>query len=397
MKKPYLNTSASIASDLRELTASERVRIPLHEKHKAVVKKKQAVAKGQIIAENPTKRVHDVGFVHASMDGMIEDILPRCIVIGPLPEPKEGEAPPELSRPAPMALEQFEGDELCRKLLELGIDTSFFRPDRMLIINGLNPEPGVLDSEYLLHKEKEVLEAGVRLLERAVRPGTVKLAVAQGKDVTLQGCTTVHVSDRYPATINPLVIHALTGMERPEKVDIISVSQLYQVGRVAQTGLPVSDAVLSLNGHMFQVPIGMPVQDVFAAADIASAPGWKIALGGPMRGEGIFDLSTGVPQNCTAITVVQKGEFPEVEPNPCIHCGECVLVCPARIHPGTLSAKAEFEFFDAARADHVEACLECGMCTFVCPANRPVLQYLMMAKRHLAVQDEMVSSCRLQG
>lgn len=396
MKKPYLNTSASIAGELRELTAPERVRIPLHEKHKAVVKRRQVIAKGQIIAENPTTKVHDVGFVHACKDGAIEEVLPHCIVIGPLPEPKEGEAPPELSHPEPTALDQLEGNELCRKLLELGIDTSLFRPGRTLIINGLNPEPGMLSSEYLLRKKKEVLEAGVRLLKRAVRPETIKLAAAQGKDAALQGCATVHVSDLYPATIDPLVVHALTGMEHPEKVDIISVSQLYQIGRTAQTGLPVSDTVLSLNEHMFQVPIGMPVQDLLTAAGVVPAPGWKIALGGPMRGEAISDLSTGVPQNCTAITFVQKGEFPEVEPNPCIYCGECVLVCPARIHPGTLSARAEFGFFDTARAEHVEACLECGMCTFVCPAHRPVLQYLMTAKRHLAVQDEILSSCRLQ-
>jgi electron transport complex protein RnfC len=36
------------------------------------------------------------------------------------------------------------------------------------------------------------------------------------------------------------------------------------------------------------------------------------------------------------------------------------------------------------------------MCTFVCPANRPVMQYLLLAKAQLAAKDEMVSTCRLQ-
>ena len=115
-----------------------------------------------------------------------------------------------------------------------------------------------------------------------------------------------------------------------------------------------------------------------------------------MRGEAIFDLSAGVPKSCSAVTLVQEGLFPSVQPNPCINCGECVLACPARIQPGMLSRFAEFKIFDSARSQHVEACLECGMCTFVCPANRPVLQYLLLAKQFLASQDADVATCRLQ-
>lgn len=397
MKKPYLNTSASVTPELRELSAPARLRVPLHEKHKPTVKKKQTVARGEVIAENPAKSAYGTGFLHAGMDGVVEEILTDSIVIAALPEPRDGEETTVPAGPEPAALDGLEGEDLCRRLLELGIDTSVFHPGRMLIVNGLNPEPGMLASEYLLLKERATLGAGLRLLERAVRPPAVKLAVARGVDAALQGCVTVHVSDRYPATIDPLVVHALTGAERPGNVDVISVSHLYRAGRVAETGLPAPDAILSLNDCLFRVPAGTPVRDVLDAAGISSGPGWKVALGGPMRGESIFDLSVGVPPDCTAITVVREGEFPEVAPNSCIHCGECVLACPARIHPGLLSANAEFGFFDAARAGHVEACLECGMCTFVCPANRPVMQYLLVAKRQLADQDETLTSCRLQA
>jgi electron transport complex protein RnfC len=61
-----------------------------------------------------------------------------------------------------------------------------------------------------------------------------------------------------------------------------------------------------------------------------------------------------------------------------------------------LSRYAELNMFESTRSQHVDACLECGMCTFVCPANRPVMQYLLLAKKQLAAQDEAVSTCRLQ-
>lgn len=397
MMKSSLNTSVEIKGTLREIAAPAVVRIPLQAKHKAVVKKKQIVARGQVVAETQTKSAYGLGFVHATIDGAVEDVTATAVVISALPAPKDGEAGPELVQPEPHAgLGGLSGEELCRQLLELGIDTFRFHPSRTLIINGLNAEPGVLVSEQLLQDAPQTLEAGIKILERAVRPGTVKLAVASGKNVTLHGCTTVQVRDAYPWTIDPLVVYAATGAERPDNVDVISVSDLYRVGRVAETGLPLLEAVITVGEAVYRVPTGTPLSDVLAAAGLNPTSFGKIALDGPMRGYAVSNLSMGVPENCSAITLVPQGLYPEVGPNPCIHCGECVLVCPARIQPGMLSCNAEFGFFEEARARHVEACLECGMCTYACPANRPVMQYIRLAKQQLAAKDEFVGTCRLQ-
>jgi electron transport complex protein RnfC len=397
MMKLRLNTSVEIKGSLQDVPAPVAVRIPIQKKHKPVVKKKQIVGRGQVIAENPSKGAFNLGFVHASIDGMVEDILPDAIVLAPLPAPKEGEEAAVPARPEPCAeLDTLSGEELCRKLLELGVDTSKMHATRTLVVNGLNPEPGVIVSEQLLKDAQATLKAGIQLIEKALKPGTIKLVVAAGKQVTLHGCTTVGASDAYPATIDPLVVYAATGAERPDNVDVISVAELYAVGRVAETKLPLTETVVSVGDKTFRVPVGMSVQELLGAAGATSGTDTKIALGGPMRGEAIFDLSAGVPKYCSAVTLVREGLFPSVQPNPCINCGECVLACPARIQPGMLSRFAEFKMFDSARSQHVGACLECGMCTFVCPANRPVLQYILLAKQFLAAQDADVATCRLQ-
>lgn len=397
MTKPSLNTSVEIKDSLQGVPTPTSVRIPIPGKLKPVVKKKQIVGRGQVIAENPTKSAYGVGFEHASIDGMVEDILPDAILIGPIPAPKEGEDAPVPARPEPCAeLDSLAGEDLCRKLMELGVRTDRLHAARTLIINGLNPEPGVLVSEQLIKDAQDTLKAGLQLLERAIKPGTVKLVVAAGKQLSLHGCTTVTASDAYPATIDPLVMLAATGAERPDNVDIISISDLYRFGRVAETKLPLTEAVVTVGDKVYRVPTGMRVQEVLDAVGLPYGTDWKIALGGPMRGEAIFDLGVGVPEECTAITLVPVDLYPAVQPNPCINCGECVLVCPARIQPGMLSRYAEFNMFENARSQHVGACLECGMCTFVCPAQRPVMQYLLLAKGQLAAQDDMVSTCRLQ-
>lgn len=394
--KASLNTSAALNGSLQEIAVPSLVRIPLHEKHKPVVKKKQLVGRGQVVAETSGTYAYDVGFVHATIDGMVMDIAGGSIVIGPVPAPKDGEDAPDIPVVGPCGeLGGLVEDALCRKLMELGIDTYRFHPSRTLVVNGLNPEPGVTVSEQLLESAKATLEKGIQVLERAVKPGAIKLVVARSKQITLYGCTTIATSDVYPASIDPLVVYAATGAEHPDNVDVISVSDLYRVGRVAETGLPLLDAVLTVGDRNYRVPTGMPVEELLAAAGVTLEQGATVALDGPMRGRAISDLTMGVPENCTALTIVPRGAFPVVGDSACINCGECVLACPARIQPGMLSRYAEFGDYDTARYKHVEACLECGMCTFVCPANRPVTQYILLAKQQLKAQDEFVASCRL--
>ena len=389
------STSAPLRDGLLSVAVPQRVAIPVDCQHKVVVKKKQVVGKGQVIAESG-KGPFGLGYVHASIDGIVEDITPSTVVIGPLPVPEEGKTAPSVDHPAPRQdHKNLGGEELVRWLREMGIDTGKFHPTRALVVNGLNPEPGVTVSEQLLHSERQVMDAGINVLERAMRPGNVYLVVARGKGLGLHGAHVVEVNPIYPATLDPLAVKAALGSENPEAVDVISASDVYRVGRVVTTGLPLTEAVVSAGEAVWRVPTGIPVGEVLAAAQMSVPSGATVVLGGPMRGDAISSLETGVPENCTAITVIPPGIYPQVAPNPCINCGECVLVCPARIQPGMLSRYAEFALFDETRPRAIAACLDCGLCTYVCPANRPVLQYIRLAKRKLEERDAQLAVCRL--
>ena len=69
---------------------------------------------------------------------------------------------------------------------------------------------------------------------------------------------------------------------------------------------------------------------------------------------------------------------------PCINCGECVRICPARIQVHMLERFLEAgQYQEGADLYDLYSCVECGLCSFVCPSRIPVLQYIKLAKYEL--------------
>jgi len=68
---------------------------------------------------------------------------------------------------------------------------------------------------------------------------------------------------------------------------------------------------------------------------------------------------------------------------PCIRCGACVEVCPARLQPQQLLRQLRANDFEHAEADGVFDCSECGRCDPVCPSRIPLLQVFRNGKHEI--------------
>jgi electron transport complex protein RnfC len=221
---------------------------------------------------------------------------------------------------------------------------------------------------------------------RRLTPATnIVLAVGQdGIGAELADMDARIVPAVYPSSLDPLVIQAVTGKERPIGVHAVGLHEIWKLGRVAQSGLPVAETVLTLHGVNYLAALGTPAKDLLEHAGIALQDGDALIFNGPLRGVAQSRPDVGVDSQTYGICVIRGDETPPLEGDaPCIACGECVQICPARIQPDLLSRYAELEKDDKCRALHIEACLDCGLCTYVCPARRPVLQYLRLARRRL--------------
>ncbi|TAN05459.1 MAG: 4Fe-4S dicluster domain-containing protein [Rhodanobacteraceae bacterium] len=71
---------------------------------------------------------------------------------------------------------------------------------------------------------------------------------------------------------------------------------------------------------------------------------------------------------------------------PCVHCGECVRVCPDALNPETLFFALVRDDFASARDGRLDACSECHRCVEVCPSHIPLLDWLRWGKSEQAAR-----------
>lgn len=120
---------------------------------------------------------------------------------------------------------------------------------KTLIINGLNPDPGVAWAEPMLLTHLDNLKAGLDVLRRLSPAEKILLAVPKEMRLHYHDIEVVHVPAWYPASVNALMIKAVTGEERPEGVGIVGLHNVWSLGRVARTGLPLIETVLTMGSY----------------------------------------------------------------------------------------------------------------------------------------------------
>ena len=347
------------------------------------LKRKTPVYPGMLLGEHPAP---DKGDLFASIHG---EITERSVFLAATAPSKDA---PEVE-PVDLLGQGLEGDELALAVKKMGVNTrSLGRRCKTLIINALNPDPGVTWAEPMLVSHVENLRTGMELHRRMARADNVILAVPKGSKVAYEGIPLAYVEPEYPNSVDQLVIKAVTGEENPEGVGIVGLHNIWSLGRVGRLGRPLIETVVTIGSYEhsgnYIVRDGSTIGELLQFANIRLKDGDTVVRGGPLRGESLDRLDRSVTKGTYGIFVVEAGTIPPMEGHsPCVSCGACVLVCPARLKPSNLSRYAEFALHERCRAEHIESCLECGLCGYVCIARRPVLQYIRLAKRKLAEME----------
>jgi electron transport complex protein RnfC len=204
------------------------------------------------------------------------------------------------------------------------------------------------------------------------------------------------VEARYPQGAERQLVTALTGRTVPPRALPMAVGVIVQnvataaaVHDAVRYRRPLLDRVVTVTGpgviqpRNVRAPLGTLLSELVAFCGGARDDTTRIVVGGPMMGRAVprFDLPLIKGMN-GLVLLTGHGPF-EQGFGPCIHCGRCVEACSLGLEPDQVSLRVEAGRPLESAPFGAEECYECGSCTFVCPAQRPLVQFMQVAKSTL--------------
>jgi electron transport complex protein RnfC len=384
---------------------------------KPLVKKGDAVKKGQVIAEPQ-------GFVsvplHAPTSGVVQaiDTFPHPVgadmqaaVIVPDGKDEWMEGLDEERSVENLDAETIKG--LVREAGLVGMGGASFpthvklsppkdKPIDLLVINGAECEPYLTaDHRLMLEKPAQILE-GASYLAKALGVGRVIVGIEKNKrdaidamrgPANMRGYEVAGLDVLYPQGAERQLIFALSGRIVPAGglpmdvgVLVQNVGTSFAAYEAIRFARPLVERVVCVTGSGTVDPknvrarIGTTFGDIIAFCGGLRPGTGKIIGGGPMMGVSQYSLETSVTKGTSGIVVLARDEVAQFVNDPCIRCGRCVRACPMRLNPSLLSQFAERLDFDQTAEHHVLDCIECGCCAYVCPARRPMVHHFRRAK-----------------
>lgn len=388
-----------------------------------LVQKKDRVVRGQKIADGGPNGVP----IHATVTGRVRPIerrphptlmLTESIAIKTEADGEEMEFPEDAGW---REVSREEGLDRIREAGIVGLGGAAFPTYRKLqlppgarvdtfILNGAECEP-YLTSDYrlMLAEPAAVVEGalamarllGVRRVLAGVEvdkmPAVTALREA-ARDVP-RGDETFEVIPcevRYPQGAERQLVTALTGRVVPPRalpsavgVLVQNVATAHAVYQALRYRRPLLDRIFTVSGPgVFQprnvrVPIGTLLQTLVDFCGGIRPGTTRLIAGGPMMGRALPRLDLPVIKGMNGLLLLTGRSPFEEGYAPCIQCGRCVEACPLGLEPDQVSIRIEAgRPLDTGRFGTLD-CYECGCCTYVCPSERPLLQFMQVAKSAL--------------
>ncbi len=407
---------------IEEMPAPAQVVLPLSMHFgapaKPVVKKKQEVTEGEVIA---TVEKALGATIHSSVTGTVKAIesrphptMVRCdaVIID-----RDPSAAPRQYEPENWG--KLTREQLLARVKDAGIvglggagfptHVKLSPPPTAkvdtLVLNGAECEPYLTTDHRLMLEHPEKVVEGTRVLLKilGIKKAVIGIELNKADAINIMTKAAQAASDdltvsvqgmevKYPQGSEKQLIYSLThrsvpGGGLPFDVGVIvqNISTTLAVFEAATMQKPLYEKVVTFSGRALNRQANLKVKVGTVLSDVVEYLGGtkdllKIVSGGPMMGFAISSMEVPVTKTTSGVLFLNSNET-SIDPHgPCIHCGWCMQACPMGLSPKEVGIYVEAGKGHLTEKFGVFECFECGCCAYVCPAKRPLVQFARLAK-----------------
>ena len=272
-----------------------------------------------------------------------------------------------------------------------------------LIINGAECEPYITSDSYTMVERVADIERALFAMQKHFGIKRIIIGIENNKKSAIEsmramaarmsGIEVSVLPAKYPQGGEKVLVYHTTKKQIPTgklPIDVgcivCNCTTIAAIGAYLESGMPLVRKCVTVDGGAVSepqnviVPVGTPIEDVFAFCGGFKESPAKVLYGGPMMGVTVIDLKSPVLKNTNALIALTAKEAKLPKTTACIRCGACTNTCPLGLAPASIAQAYKKRDTDALKRLSVDTCMLCGCCSFVCPANRPLVQTNSLSK-----------------